>query len=194
MVDSKHVDTPINRETGSRAGPTKYGVARCADIKSIHNKGNERHLLREIVRTHQVMMVGFTRVVGMPASRFALMRLLAAALPEDIGIMDLARQLGINVAAVTRQIKQMQSEGLVLRRTDRRDKRRSYVRLSAKGCRTFKEIHRGSHELEDMLASIISVDDFAVTVTVLTRLRELIEQLMTSGKGEIVGQSKKTFQ
>ena len=76
--------------------------------KPLHHNGDEPHLLREIVRTHQVLMTGFSREVGMPASRFALMRILANN--EGVGVMALARQLGINAAqtlttGVTHQIR-----------------------------------------------------------------------------------------
>src|SRR5512137_2005549 len=87
--------------------------------------GDEPHLLREIVRAHQVLMAGFSREVGMPASRFALMRVLADG---DAGVTDLARRLGVNAAAVTRQLQEMEAEGLVRRRADPGDGRRSYVR------------------------------------------------------------------
>ena len=70
----------------------------------LHHKGDESHLVREIVRTNQVLMNGFSRMVGMSMSRLTLMRLLATA-DEGVGVNDLARHLGINAAAVTRQVK-----------------------------------------------------------------------------------------
>lgn len=144
---------------------------------NLHHTGREPHLLREIVRTHQVLMSGFSREVGMPASRFALMRILANLLPDDIGIMELARGLGINAAAVTRQIKEMEQAGLVLRRQDPRDGRRSHVKLSARGMTVFKKIHERSHELESSLAAYISPEDMAAAAGVLAKLREFLEKM-----------------
>lgn len=142
----------------------------------LHHRGDELHLLREIVRTHQVLMAGFSRKVGMPGSRLALMRMLAVSGPES-GVMDLARKLGINAAAVTRQVKEMEREGLVLRRPDPGDGRRSYVRLSPKGLEVFEEIHDRSHELERSLSSIVSADEVRVATAVLAKLRTFIEGL-----------------
>jgi DNA-binding MarR family transcriptional regulator len=148
-----------------------------ADPDTLHHAGDEPHLLREIVRTHQVLMMGFSREVGMPASRFALMRILANALPDDVGIMELSRKLGINAAAVTRQINAMEDESLILRRVDERDGRRSHVKLSAKGLEVFANVHNRSHELERKLSLYISPEEMTATVDVLARLRRSIEEL-----------------
>jgi DNA-binding MarR family transcriptional regulator len=145
------------------------------------HQGDERHLLREVVRTHQVLMAAFSRNLGMPASRFALMRLLATS-EDGIGVMEMAAELGINAAAVTRQIKEMEREGLVRRRADTRDGRRHYVSLSSKGAKLFEEIHERSHELERSLTSFIGADEMASAAAVLVELRDFVASLERSGK------------
>ena len=146
----------------------------CRD-EILRHTGVESHLLREIVRTNQVFMSGFGRLVGMSASRVALMRLLANGSPDGAGTLKIARQLGINAAAVTRLVKEMEEGGLVVRRADAEDGRRSYVRLSAKGIRAFREIHSRGHDLERSLSSVISTGDMAVAVKVLVSLRTFLE-------------------
>jgi len=143
----------------------------------LRHTGEEPHLVREIVRTYQVLMSGFSREVGIPASRLALMRVLASSLPDAVGIMDLARILGINAAAVTRQVKEMEEENLVIRRSDARDGRRSYLKLSAKGFKVFKRLHARGHELERSLSSSIRPEEIKVTVDVLSRFRSFLEGL-----------------
>lgn len=140
-----------------------------------HHRGDEAHLLREIVRTHQVMMRSFSRHLGMPASQLALLRVLATT-EDDVGIMDLARVLGINAAAVTRQVQEMEKEGWIRRRPDRRDRRRQYVNLSAKGKKTFEEIHGRSHRLERALSEVVTATEATTAVQILTRVREFIEK------------------
>ncbi len=142
----------------------------------MHHDGHEPHLLREIVRTHQVLMAGFSRKVGMPASRFALMRLLAHA-AGGAGVMELARELGINAAAVTRQVQEMEADGLVRRRADPRAGRRSHVELSPKGRKTFVEIHDRTHELERALAQVVSSEEMSAAAAVLGKLRVFLEGL-----------------
>lgn len=145
-------------------------------IKELHHRGDEPHLLREVIRTYQVLMAGFSREIGMPASRLALLRLLAVA-EIDLGVMDLARQLGINAAAVTRQVQELEREGLVRRRADSKDGRRSYVSLSPKGQKLFEEIHNRSHKLERSLSSAIGAEEMATATTVLAKLRAFLEGL-----------------
>ena len=145
------------------------------DVVTLHHRGDEPHLLREIFRTYQVLMSGFARKTGMPASRFALMRLMALS-EEDVGVTDLARRLGINSAAVTRQVQELERERLVTRRADRRDGRRSYIKLSAKGRRQFEEIHERTHELERSLSAVIGDEEMRSAALVLSRLRTFVEQ------------------
>ncbi|HEY5283677.1 MAG TPA: MarR family transcriptional regulator, partial [Polyangia bacterium] len=110
-----------------------------------------------------------------PASRVALMRLLAIA-QKDVGVMDLARHLAIDPAAVTRQLKEMERDRLVARRAAPNDGRRSYATLTQKGLKAFKGIHDRSHELERGLSLILKSADVEVAVKVLSRLREFLEE------------------
>lgn len=103
------------------------------------------------------------------------MRLLAVA-EKDIGVMDLARQLGVNAAAVTRQVKEMQREGLVQKKAVPLDNRRNTVTLSPQGRAAFEMMHERSHELERELAAVIGQEELAVTVTSLKRLRNFIKE------------------
>ena len=96
--------------------------------------GDEPHLLREIMRTHQEVLNVFSRQVGMPGARLALMRFLAIRHPEPVGDHGDRSTTGHSMrAAVTRQVKVMESERLVERCADARDGRRSYVNLTADG-------------------------------------------------------------
>jgi DNA-binding MarR family transcriptional regulator len=144
------------------------------ELNPLHHRGDEPHLLREVLRTYQVLMSGFARQTGMPASRFALMRLLAVS-EKNTGITDLARHLGINPAAVTRQVQDMEGEGLVRRLADSKDGRRSHIRLSPKGKRLFEEIHARTHELERALSSVLGVEEMRSAAIVLMKLRTFVE-------------------
>ncbi len=155
---------------------TICSVKRQTDFERMRHTGGEPHLLREIVRAHQALMAGFSRRTGMPASRFALMRLVAVA-ETDIGVMDLAFHLGVNAAAVTRQVQELEREGLVRRRADARDRRRSYVKLSPKGQKLFEEIHERTHELERALSSKLGADEMRNAAMTLARLRAFVEGL-----------------
>ncbi len=143
-----------------------------------HHTGDESHLLREIMRTQQAMLNVFSRQVGMPAARLKLMRVLAISRAEEVGVMSIARQLGINAAAVTRQVKAMEDEGLVERCADARDGRRSYVKLTADGLKIFLQLHERAHAFERTLSDSVSPEDIAVTVRVLEHVRAALEALI----------------
>ncbi len=142
----------------------------------LRHRGDEPHLLREVFRTYQVLMSVFSRRTGMPASRFALMRLLAVA-EGDVGLADLARQLGIDPAAVTRQVQELEAGNLVNRRADPRDGRRSCITLSPKGRRQFEAIHARTHELEKSLSTELGTEEMAAAATTLANLRTFLEKM-----------------
>jgi DNA-binding MarR family transcriptional regulator len=141
---------------------------------ALKHDGREPHLLREIVRTYQVLMASFSREMGMPSSRFVLLRLLAVEEGER-GVVDLARRLGIDPAAVTRLVQEMERDKLVYKRAAANDRRRSLVVLSAKGRRLFEEIHARNHELEGRLATAVGEAEMASAAAILEKVRVLIE-------------------
>lgn len=153
-----------------------------AAARLLGHRADDPHLLREVMRLHQVMMSSFPRRTGMTASRFALVRLVANAGEAGTGVMALARQLGINAAAVTRQVNEMEAEGLVRRRPDAKDGRRSHVRLSRKGLETFAAIHGRAHDLERALGAIVPPEQMRAAARTLAALRQAIEQ-MAEGQG-----------
>jgi DNA-binding MarR family transcriptional regulator len=145
-------------------------------ITGINHPHEETHLLREVMRTHQALLSIFTREVGMPVSRLALLRLLAISYPNEIGIMDMARHLGINAAAVTRQVKQLEIKHLVSRLSDSKDGRRNSVKLSSEGVQLFEHIHKRGHAFEARLYKSISPDELAAAIRVLSQVRSAIEE------------------
>jgi len=139
-------------------------------------QGGEPHLIQEIIRTYQVLVAEVTRRTGMKSSRFALMRVLADA-DADVGVMEIARQLGVNAAAVTRQVHELEGERLVRRRADPNDGRRTCIRLSPKGRKLMDELLEYSHEFEQLLASALSAEEMANAATALNKLRLFVEGL-----------------
>jgi DNA-binding MarR family transcriptional regulator len=139
-------------------------------------QGDEPHLVQEIIRTYQVLAAEVTERTGMKSSRFALMRVLADA-DADMGVMEIARQLGINAAAVTRQVQELESERLVRRRADPHDRRRTCIRLSPKGRTLMDELLRCSHEFERSLVSALSAEEMVSAALALTKLRSFVEGL-----------------
>jgi DNA-binding MarR family transcriptional regulator len=140
----------------------------------LQRQGSQPHLIQEIIRTYQVLIADIARRTGMKSSRFALMRVLADS-HADLGVMELARQLGINAAAVTRQVQELESERLVRRRADPNDGRRTCLRLSAKGQGLMDELLELSRQFEQLLSSEIGGDEMTNAATTLKNLRAFLE-------------------
>lgn len=135
----------------------------------------ETHLLHELMRIHQVMISGFQKNTGMPPSRFLVLRLLANA-EQGIGVMDLAKKLGIDSSAVTRQIQAFEREGMLVRVNDLRDKRRCRFKLSPKGNASFQKIHKKGHQLESKLFKLFQGNEIKITTTTLRKIRLFLEE------------------
>jgi len=148
------------------------------EIRGLAHEGGEPHLIFEIMRTYHALINVIPRRVGMPFSRLTLLRILALAFPGAMGILEIARRLRVNGAAVTRQIKEMEGLGLVERMADERDGRRSRVKLTAEGRTLFEHIHQKQHEFERYFASAeLTTGEVRTAAKVLFRLRSVLEKM-----------------
>ncbi len=142
------------------------------EIPGTHHTGHETHLVREVMRTHQAVVTTFARSVGAPASRLGLLRLLAVA-QGRLGTTELARRLGVHPAAVTRQLNDLEAEGLLTRRSDPRDGRRTVVKLTRAGADAFRTIHDRGHAFERQLAREVTGHEVETALRVLQALRRI---------------------
>ena len=152
-------------------------VDRRAAEEVLQQRADEPHVLRELLLTWQALMNVCSRRVGMPPARFGLLRALGVGPPEGLGVMALSRQLGVNAAAVTRQVKEMEARGLIERLPDPADARRHAITLSEKGVRAFGELHERMHVFEAMLINGVPESDMATTVAVLAQVRAAAEAM-----------------
>jgi DNA-binding MarR family transcriptional regulator len=133
------------------------------------------HLFQEIVRTHQALIAVFSLEVGLSAARMGVLRQLSSSEEGSLGVVDLARALGVTPAIVTRQVQELEAEGLVRRRNASRDRRRSQLHLTARGKRAFARLHERAHELQTRVLDGLSDEEIATACHVLGSLRMAIE-------------------
>jgi DNA-binding MarR family transcriptional regulator len=133
------------------------------------------HLFQEIVRTHQVLIGTFSLEVGISAARMGVLRQLSSGEDGSMGVVDLARALGVTPAIVTRQVQELESEGLLRRRNPSRDRRRSQLHLTTRGRRAFARLHERAHELQTRLLDGLRDEEIATACRVLSSLRMAIE-------------------
>ncbi len=147
-------------------------------VPGLKHEGGEAHLIFEIMRTYHALINVLSRKMGIPFSRLMLLRVLALVFPGETGILEIARRLHVNGAAVTRQIKEMEGLGLVTRTPDERDGRRSNVKLTAKGRELFEQIHQRQHEFETHFSSgELTLEEVRAAAKVLSHLRFVLEKM-----------------
>jgi DNA-binding PadR family transcriptional regulator len=140
-------------------------------VPGLKHKGSEPHLIFEIMRTHHALINVFLRKVGMPFSRLTLSQ-------RNGNFGNCPPFTHINGAAVTRQIKEIEELGLVARRHDERDGRRSHVKLTSKGRKLFEQIHQKQHDFEIYLASgELTLEEVQTAAKVLSCLRSVLERM-----------------
>lgn len=142
------------------------------------HSGSESHLFKEIMQTSHGMQTVVPRLTGMPLARFTLLRIIAVSQPEVLGPMELARRLGVNAAAITRQLAEMERDGLIERLGDPKDARRSQVLLTRGGCAAIERLHTRMHHFEASLRASLSEEEIATAVHVLTVLRESFAHIL----------------
>ncbi|OWA35446.1 transcriptional regulator [Saccharibacillus sp. O16] len=91
----------------------------------------EACILEKIQLLNNRVGAAFSGCVGTSASRFRLLQELFAT--QEIGQSALQKTLGIDSAAVTRHLKQLEVQGLVTRRNDPSDNRITLVQLTQAG-------------------------------------------------------------
>jgi DNA-binding MarR family transcriptional regulator len=132
------------------------------------------HLFQEIVRAHQALIGSFTLEVGMSSARMGVLRQLDDAEDGSMGVVDLARALGVTPAVVTRQVQELEAEGLLRRRNASRDRRRHQLLLTPRGRRAFAELHERAHELQARVLDGLTDEEIATACHVLASLRSAL--------------------
>ena len=94
------------------------------------------NLLQQIGRTGRAMHAAFESEVGMALPRWRILQALHEG--GESAQKDLARRLSTDPASLTRQLKQMESEGIVKRRISPEDNRVTLVELAQKGKAIFE--------------------------------------------------------
>ncbi len=141
------------------------------------NNGKEVHLILELMHTNKVLCNAFSREVGLPLSELATLNILADSPRRGIGVLEIARRLGVNGAAITRQTKKMEAQGLVVRQADKNDRRRSNFKLTSKGSGILSKIRRRINEFEELLISNLEEQDIQTAKKVLIQSREALEKI-----------------
>lgn len=133
------------------------------------------HLFEDLVHLHHGLSREFARRLGLPLPRLALLHELAHAGARGGSVNDLARELGVTPALITRQVQELTAARLVRRRPDARDRRRNWAVLTEKGMKFVVELHLRAHALEAELTAGLDPADLAAAGRVLAVLARRVE-------------------
>jgi DNA-binding MarR family transcriptional regulator len=103
-----------------------------------------------------------------------VLRQLDRAEDGSLGVVDLARALGVTPAVVTRQVQELEAEGLLRRRHASRDRRRHQLHLTPRGRRAFAELHERAHQMQARVLNGLTEEEIATACHVLVSLRSAI--------------------
>ena len=136
--------------------------------------GHYLHLMREVLLTYRVFLRRVSEETGVTGAQFELLRQMALAGGRTT-TSALARELGVDPAAVTRLVAGLERLGLVTREEDERDGRRRPVVLTPPGRDFMVRLHAQLHEREDALAASLDPESVEVAMGVLQTIRSVLD-------------------
>ena len=129
---------------------------------------NDSFLLA-LALTGHVLRSAFESFVGIPMSR---LRLLAYMYGNgELSQADIQRHLEVDGATVTRQVKQLQAEGLLQRRVDPKDNRFTLVTLTEAGQGMVETLMGRGQEFQLLAIQNIEPESLGAAVGVLAQMR-----------------------
>ncbi|HSQ66055.1 MAG TPA: MarR family winged helix-turn-helix transcriptional regulator [Polyangiaceae bacterium] len=125
--------------------------------------------VHSLARAYHEVTAAFEREVGMTQARIVLLAQLRAT--PEVSQAVLQERLAIDGAAITRQVKQMESAGLVTRRSDPSDHRFTLVSLTAQGRKVADSVVRRRDGFEARITAGLATKD---VVRALERVRQAV--------------------
>ena len=134
------------------------------------------HLWREVILTYRQFMRRLASDTDYTGAQFEVLRQLAVTDGRST-TSEIARELAVDPAAITRLVAQLTALGLVERETDARDGRRRPVVLTDKGRLRMADLHASLHERESALTSVVDPQDIETATRVLQAMRAAVDSL-----------------
>ena len=134
------------------------------------------HLWREVILTYRQFMRRLAADTDYTGAQFEVLRQLAVTDGRST-TSEIARELAVDPAAITRLVAQLTALGLVERETDARDGRRRPVVLTDKGRLRMADLHASLHERESALTSVVDPQDIETATRVLQAMRAAVDSL-----------------
>lgn len=132
-------------------------------------------IIQKLFEINKRAMAKFESCAGISPSRLEILRELYQS--EEITQRALQKKINIDHAAVTRHLKQLEDNGMIIRRKNPEDQRFTFVQLSEEGKR---KVSAYCEEKQRFISSFLkgfSVEENEVLLQMLTRLQQNIEEI-----------------
>jgi homoprotocatechuate degradation regulator HpaR len=140
----------------------------------------------QLLRAREAVMQRFRptlRALGLTDQQGRIMRALADV--EGIDMMELARRCRIHPASLSRIVPRLVARGLLRRRADARDARRTTVALTAKGRATFWNVLTESERIYGALADELGASTLKELLRGLDAMIEILGGADATVPGDI---------
>lgn len=115
------------------------------------------------------------RRVGISDTRLHILGLLYVL--GEVSQAELQRRLDVDGASVTRQVKQLESDGLLSRRADPADNRFTLVMLTEGGKQRLREVARAARKFLNLALEGVSEEDLSCMRRAMARVRANLEKM-----------------
>ena len=129
----------------------------------------EETLLQQITRTYYELLPAFEQHMGVTRARWHLLKQLFSE--DQLSQTALQQRAGVDGAAVTRQMKQLEEAGIVIRRADPRDNRFTLVALTPTGRQLVSGLLERRAVFEAQVMAGIEPSEIAIMQRGLSRVR-----------------------
>lgn len=136
-------------------------------------------ILHQLSHTYHELAAAFERHMGMTRARWAILSRLNSK--GNLTQATLAQLLHVDAAAITRQVKQLETEGLVTRWSAPEDNRFTVVALTAQGSEFVAAQRSVRDDFERIATTGLSVEDINHMRACLLHLRRNLERLEGEG-------------
>jgi DNA-binding MarR family transcriptional regulator len=137
-------------------------------------------LFGEVRLTVKTVMSAVHQSMGVSMVEHLLFMQLVAV--KELSQAELQKRLGVDGAVVTRLVKQLEAEGLVVRRPDPADNRFTLVELTQKASLLVEEKLEKRQKLAAVLMNGISSEDIECIRHVLAQIRQNAQDLAVEGE------------
>lgn len=144
----------------------------------------DHHLLTtQIGATYRALIGCFERFVGITVARFRVLQ--AFADTQELSQSQLQQQLGLDAASITRQVKAMEAEGLVVRRADPGDNRFTLVTLTDSGRARVDALLPLARSFGTKLQEGCDSSEVAIAAQVLQGIRQRALEMAANPSAEV---------